>query len=153
MSLIDALLPEYDRETATTRRLLERVPDDKLTWSPHTKSMTLRRLVSHLAELPAWAGRIVDEQVFDMDAAGAPFECASRADVLAVFDRHVARARVALAAKTDAELLAPWTLRKEGHEVFTVPKVTVLRNFQLSVYLRLNDVPVPPIYGPSADEL
>jgi uncharacterized damage-inducible protein DinB len=162
MSLIDALLPEYDRETATTRRLLERVPEEKLSWAPHAKSMTFRRLASHLAELPAWAGRIVNEQAFDMDAPPPPFECASCRDVLATFDRHVAQARAAMAGKTDAELLAPWTLRREGHEVFTVPKISVLRNFllnhlihhrgQLSVYLRLNDVAVPPIYGPSADE-
>jgi uncharacterized damage-inducible protein DinB len=160
--LVDALLPEYDRETGTTRRLLERVPDEKLTWAPHQRSMTLGRLASHLAEIPAWARRIVGESEFDMNGSSQPLECTSREDILRVFDRHVGEARAAIALKTDAELMAPWTLKKEGHEVFTVPKLSVLRSFlinhlihhrgQLSVYLRLNDVPVPAIYGPGADE-
>jgi uncharacterized damage-inducible protein DinB len=160
--LVDALLPEYDRETGTTRRLLERLPDDRLAWAPHARSMTLGRLASHLAEIPAWGGRIVDEREFDVRGPAAPFEGASRDAILRLFDQNVARARGAIASKTDAELLAAWTFKRDGHEVFTVPKITVLRNFlinhlihhrgQLSVYLRLNDVAVPAIYGPSADE-
>lgn len=162
LRFVDALLPEYDRETGTTRRLLERIPDDKLDWAPHRKSMTLRRLASHLAQLPAWGARIIGQQEFDLSGPVQPFECASREEILRTYDQNVKVARASIAGKTDAELMAPWTLKKEGHEVFTVPKLSVLRSFlinhlihhrgQLSVYLRLNDVPLPSIYGPSADE-
>jgi uncharacterized damage-inducible protein DinB len=162
MALIDALLPEYDRETAMTRRLLERLPDDKLGWTPHGRSMTLGRLASHLAELPQWARRILGEEEFNIAGPYRAFECSSRDEILRTYDQNVREARAALVGKTDAELMAPWTLKKEGQEVFTVPKASVLRSFllnhvihhrgQLSVYLRLNDIPLPAIYGPSADE-
>jgi uncharacterized damage-inducible protein DinB len=165
MAIADALLPEFDREMGVTRRLLERVPDGQFAWQPHPRSMTLGRLSEHLAELPQWVGTAVAESGLDLAAARRPDGYqppASRAAVLAMFDTNVAAARAALAGRTDAELMAPWTLRRGEHTVFTMPKAGVLRSFvfnhiihhrgQLSVYLRLHDVPLPSIYGPSADE-
>jgi len=162
MSLKDALLAEYDHEMATTRRLLERVPDDKLAWQPHAKSMTLGGLATHVSNLPTWGGTILNELSFDLSAAPPPLEPkASCAEILAAFDGARTHTRAWL-DKTDGELLAPWTLRRSGHEVFTLPRIAAFRTFvlyhivhhrgQLSVYLRLNDVAVPAIYGPSADE-
>lgn len=164
MSIADSLLPEFDREMGLTRRLLERVPDGRFAWKPHDKSMTLGRLAEHLAELPTWAKvSIVDSGIEMTTGRPAGYQSpATRAAVLEMFDVNVAAARAALSGRTDAELMAPWTLRAQGKEVFTMPKAAVLRSFvmnhiihhrgQLSVYLRLHDVPIPSIYGPSADE-
>jgi uncharacterized damage-inducible protein DinB len=162
MAIKDGILAEYDHEMATTRKLLERLPDDKLTWRPHAKSMSLGGLATHLGNLPNWGGTILNELGFDLaDAPPNLEEKTSRADVLAAFDASTRKTRAAL-DKTDAELMAPWSLRRGGQEVFTLPRVAAFRTFvlyhvvhhrgQLSVYLRLNDVPVPAIYGPSADE-
>lgn len=164
MTIADALLPEFDRETGLTRRLLERVPDGQFAWQPHPKSMTLGRLAEHLAELPTWARMTILEGGIDM-ATGRPdgyTPPATRAAVLAMFDDNVRGARAALAGRSDGELMAPWTLRAQGKEVFTMPKIAVLRSFvmnhlvhhrgQLTVYLRMQDVPIPSIYGPSGDE-
>lgn len=164
MPIADALLPEFDRELGLTRRMLERVPDGQFAWKPHDKSMTLGRLAEHLAELPGWATATILQSGIDLggprptDYAPPP----TRAAVLAMFDRHVAEARTALNGRSDAELMAPWTLKAQGKEVFTMPKAMVLRSFvmnhlihhrgQMSVYLRLQNVPVPSMYGPSADE-
>ena len=165
MALMDALLPEYDHEIGTTRRLLERAPEREFGWKPHEKSMSLGRLVSHLAEIPSWGSTIISGSSYDLTGYGDAQQSGklkSRAEVLAAFDKHVAAARATIVPKTDAELLAPWTLKKDGHDMFTLPKVAVLRNLvlnhlihhrgQLSVYLRLKNVPIPPMYGPSADE-
>ena len=158
----DGLLADYDHEMGMTRRLLERVPDDRLTWQPHEKSMTLGGLATHLGNIPNWGGTILNEMSFDLETA-PPNAAArtSRAEILAAFDEARARTR-AWMDKTDAEYVAPWKLTRGGHEVFTVPRVAAFRNFvihhiihhrgQLSVYLRLINVPVPAIYGPSADE-
>ena len=158
----DGLLAEYDHEISTTRKLLERIPDDKLSWKPHVKSMTLGGLATHLANLPRWAGTILNEPGFDL--ANAPpnlVEKSSRAEILAAFDEHAAQARRWM-DRTDAEFLGRWELLRGGQELFSMPRIAALRSFvlshvihhrgQLSVYLRLNDIPVPPIYGPSADE-
>jgi uncharacterized damage-inducible protein DinB len=147
-----------------TRRVLERVPDGQFDWKPHQKSMTLGRLAEHLAELPGWAKVSIQMDGTDM-MVGRPADHvppATRAAVLELFDRNVSEARSALSGRTDAELMAPWTLRAAGKEVFTMPKAIVLRSFvmnhvihhrgQMTVYLRQHDVPVPSIYGPSADE-
>lgn len=162
MPLVDALLPEFDHEMTTTRKLLERAPEDRFAWKPHGKSMSLGELATHLSVLPWW-GEVTLTQA-DLDTAGIqrPAVATSRAELLATFDRHVAAARAALAGKSDAELTAPWSLRQGGHTIFTMPKAAVWRSFvmshiihhrgQLSVYLRLNDISVPSIYGPSADE-
>jgi uncharacterized damage-inducible protein DinB len=153
---------EFDHEIAATRRLLERVPDDKREWKPHEKSRSLGALATHIASLPAWAGIILNDESFDLDSSPPRIaEAASRAELLAAFDDATRRAR-AWIDRTDAEYLAPWTLKRGGQELFTLPRIAALRSFllghlihhrgQMSVYLRLNDVPVPPIYGPTADE-
>ena len=162
MTIKDSLRAEFDHETATTRKLLERIPDEKLSWKPHEKSMTLGGLATHLANLPWWAVSIMNERFFDV-AAGPPRNDAkaSRAEILAAFDETTKQARAGM-DKTDAEYLVPWALKRGDQEMFSMPRVTVFRTFvlyhmvhhrgQLSVYLRLNDVPVPPMYGPTADE-
>ncbi len=162
MALKDTLLAEFDHEMGTTRRLLERLPDAQLGWKPHEKSMTLAGLATHLANLPNWGTTILNDRSYDV-AAGPPNLTASssRAEVLAHFDGAVARTRAAL-DKTDAELSAQWKLTRGDQELFSLPRAVAFRMFvlyhlvhhrgQLSVYLRLNDVPVPAIYGPTADE-
>ena len=163
MAITDALLPEFDHEMATTRRLLERVPAGRLAWKPHVKSMSLGQLAAHLAGVPGWVAVIINQDSFDAGGEHAPQpEPASPSEILALFDKNVAAARNALASRTDAEYMAPWTFKQNGREMFTMPKVSVVRSFllnhsihhrgQLSVYLRLHDVPLPPIYGPTADE-
>ena len=114
MPMTDALLPEFDREMATTRKLLERVPADNLAWKPHAKSMTLGRLASHLAELPGWVASIVNESSFNMTGNPPSPESPSLPDILVMFDKNVATARKTIAAKTDAEFLSPWTLKQIG---------------------------------------
>jgi uncharacterized damage-inducible protein DinB len=162
MAIKDGMLSEYDHEMGTTRRLLERLPDDRLTWKPHEKSMSLGVLATHLSHIPEWAGTIMNESSYDL-AGGRPSvePKSSRADILAHFDQTTREARAAM-DKLDGCWTAMWTLKREGHEIFTLPRIAAFRSFvlshlihhrgQLSVYLRLNDVPVPAIYGPSADE-
>ena len=162
MAIADALLPEYDHETATTRRLLERVPDGKFDWKPHAKSMSLGELSSHLATMLTWGTSTLDHPAFDVPESFAPPSLSTRADLLATFDKAATATRASLAARTDAEMMAPWSLTRGGKTLFTMPKVAVMRSFvvnhmihhrgQLSVYLRQLDVPIPSIYGPSADE-
>ena len=161
MAIKDALLAEYDHEVATTRKLLERLPDDRLAWKPHPKSMSLGGLGTHLANLPTWAGNILNEPFFDLAGMTIATEKTSRDDILKTFDENTKRARETM-DKTDAEYVARWSLRRGGQEMFNLPRIGALRSFvmshiihhrgQLSVYLRLNDIPVPPIYGPTADE-
>ena len=162
MAIKDGLLTDFDHEMGTTRRLLNRLPDDKFSWKPHEKSMTLGALATHLANIPYWGDIILNHS--SVDLATIPprrEEMTSRAAVLADFDEKVRRTR-ALLDQTDAQLSSLWTLKRSGQEIFTAPRVAAFRSFvlhhiihhrgQLSVYLRLNDVPVPAIYGPTADE-
>jgi uncharacterized damage-inducible protein DinB len=162
MPVRDGLLAEFDHETGTTRKLLARLPDDRLGWKPHEKSMSLGGLATHLSNLPHWGAAILNQASFDLDEAPPRLvEKSSRAEIVDAFDANVRTARGWL-DRTDAELLAPWSLKRGGHEMFTMPRAGAFRTFvlyhmvhhrgQLSVYLRLNDVPVPSIYGPSADE-
>ncbi len=161
MGIKDGLLAEFDHEAATTRKLLERLPDEKLGWKPHAKSMSLGGLGTHLANLPTWAGTILNEPSFDVTNETRATELASRAAIVDTFDVNAKRAR-AWMDKTDAEYAGRWTLLRGGQEMFSLPRIAALRSFvmshiihhrgQLSVYLRLIDVPVPAIYGPSADE-
>ena len=162
MALKDTLLAEFDHEMGTTRRLLERLPDGQLGWKPHEKSMTLGGLATHLSNLPNWGTTILNDASYDL-AAGPPNLTAaeSRADILSFFDTTVAKTRAAL-DKSDAELGTQWKLRRGDHEIFSMPRTAAFRTFvlyhsvhhrgQLSVYLRLNNIPVPAIYGPTADE-
>ncbi|HKB11666.1 MAG TPA: DinB family protein [Vicinamibacterales bacterium] len=162
MSIKDGLLADFDHEMGTTRRLLERLPDDRLSWKPHPRSKTLGGLATHLSSLPTWGGRILNEPFFDLAAAPPPLaDKTSRVEILSGFD-EVCRATRAAMDKTDAEYQSLWTLKRGAQQVFSVPRVAAFRSFvlhhmihhrgQLSLYLRLNDVPVPAIYGPSADE-
>jgi uncharacterized damage-inducible protein DinB len=163
MSFTDAFLAEYDHEMSTTRRVLARVPAANSEWKPHEKSMPMRQLAHHVANLPLMAKAILTTTVFDavVDREPPPaFE--KTADLVAAFDVRVKELRELIVGKTDGELLSVWTLKSGGKELFTLPKAVALRSLflnhsihhrgQLSVYLRLNDVPVPSMYGPSADE-
>jgi len=166
MSLSAALLPEFDHEMAGMRKTLARVPEDRLAWRPHPKSMTLGGLATHLANIPSWIGYTIKLDSLDLAPVGAPpwreEEKTSRQALLDHFDTHLGEGRALLAAASDETLLASWTLLGGGKPHFTMPRVAVLRSFvmnhaihhraQLGVYLRLLDVPVPGLYGPTADE-
>lgn len=162
MAIADALLPEFDHEISTTRRVLDRVPDDQLAWKPHAKSMSLADLATHVSELLTWTEPTMTQPAIDVAGFAPPAAVTSRAELLRRFDQHAAGARRALAGRSDAEFLAMWSLKQNGKELFSMPKAAVIRSFvmnhlihhraQLAVYLRLLDVPVPSIYGPSADE-
>ena len=156
------LLPEFDHEMANTRRALERVPDDKLDFKPHEKSFSLVQLAGHIANVPTWADAILKQDELDMSGPFERDEPTSVAEILADFDKNVPEARAILEA-ADAETMASmWTFKQDGEELFSMPKGMTFRFWilnhmvhhraQLTVYLRLLDVPVPAIYGPSADE-
>ena len=166
MALRDALLPEFDQEMANTRKTLDRIPEEKLGWKPHEKSMTLGGLATHLANIPTWAISTLEKESLDLAPQGVPLPpvaaARSRKEVLERFDKNVAEARAAIARASDEDLKKRWSLLHAGKTVFTLPRIAVLRSAlmnhsihhraQLGVYLRLNNVPVPAIYGPSADE-
>ena len=163
MSIAQSLLPEFDHEFATLRKTLERVPEGLGGFKPHEKSMEMARLAGHLTELAGWANATIEQDELDFATSPyKPFVPASTAELVAKLDAVVAKARPVLAATSDADMMKPWTLRQGDRVMFTMPKVAVLRSFvmnhmihhraQLGVYLRLNDVPVPGTYGPSADE-
>jgi len=167
MPINQMLLPEFDMEMAKTRETLDRIPEDKLGWKPHEKSMTLGKLVTHIADMVSWATVTVDAESFDVAPVGKPpYEgpkIDSRKTLLEVFDKNVKNARAALERATDENLGKQWSLLNGGKPIFTMPRVVVLRSMvfnhiihhraQLGVYLRLNNVAVPGAYGPSADEM
>lgn len=156
------LLPEFDLEMANTRRTLERVPDEKLAFKPHEKSYSLLELAGHLANIPSWTPMILLQDGIDMSGPFEREEPTNVADVLADFDKNLEAARPILEAATAEDLDAPWSLKQGGEEVFTMRKGSTFRLWvlnhtvhhraQLTVYLRLLDLPVPALYGPSADE-
>jgi uncharacterized damage-inducible protein DinB len=166
MAIRDALLPEFDHEMSTTRRALERVPESDLDWAPHPKSMKIGRLAGHLAELPGLATKALSMDTLDFRPPGAPSMqptiMTSRRQLLEIFDKNVAAARAAIVAASDADFTKTFTLASGGKTIFSIPRAAAYRSFvmnhiihhrgQLCVYLRLKGIPVPSIYGPSADE-
>jgi uncharacterized damage-inducible protein DinB len=164
MTIAELLLPEVEQEMATTRRVLERVPDDKLAWKPHDRSWSMGELASHIANSIKWTEMTMNHTEFDLGSVPLDQmnqQAKSRAELLAWFDANTAAARQAL-GKSDADYLVPWTLRHGAQVFFTMPRYHCIRSYllnhivhhraQLGVYLRLNDIPVPAMYGPSADE-
>ena len=162
MGIADALLPEFDHEMTVTRKLLERVPEGQFDWKPHEKSMTLGQLAQHVATIPRGGSVTLSQHEFDLASNPPPPQATTRAELLALFDGHVRDARAALVGKGDGEMTAPWALKRGTSVVFSMPRTAVWRSFvmshlihhraQLGVYLRMHDVPLPSVYGPSADE-
>ena len=166
MSISQLLLPEFDQEIANTRKTLERVPEDKFAWKPHEKSGTLGWMAGHVATLSDWTVNAVDADQLDISPVGAPAyqpqKFTTREELLAAFDKGTAGARAALARCSDEHFMKPWSLLKGGETLFTMPRYSVVRGFcfnhlihhraQLTMYLRALNVPVPALYGPSADE-
>jgi uncharacterized damage-inducible protein DinB len=167
MTIAESMLPEFDQEMENTRKVLERVPDDRWNWKPHEKSGTLGWLASHVATMPEWATLTMTQDELDyapVDGPGyQPPKTENRKQLLEVFDKGVAEARKAIAAGGDQDMMKTWTLLGGGQTIFAMPRVAVMRGMvmnhlvhhraQLTVYFRLLDVPVPGLYGPSADEM
>jgi len=165
MTLAQSLLPEFDHEAAVTRTVLERVPEARAAWQPHPKSMSLGRLAIHVASIATWTIWTFQQTELDLAPPGgtpyAPAVWESLAGTLRLFDETIVRARAALVPVTDLEMQQLWTLKRGGMALFTMPRAAVLRTFvlshtihhraQLGVYLRLLDIPVPAVYGPTAD--
>jgi uncharacterized damage-inducible protein DinB len=166
MSLAQSILPEFDQEMAGTRKTLERIPDDKLNWKAHPKSNTIGWVGSHLVEIPGWVEGTLTQPDWDVNPPGGePYRTPvlkSRQAMLEAFDANVAAARKAIEKTSDAEFHKEWSLLDAGQPIVTMPRIGVIRSFVLNhtvhhrailcVYLRLNDIPVPGLYGPSGDE-
>jgi uncharacterized damage-inducible protein DinB len=162
MPFSKTLLPEFDEEMKNTRKLLECVPDDKFDYQPHPKSMNLARLASHVAEMPSWTVFTLDQDVLDMQPGEQPHFAKSRAELLEMFDKGVADARKRIQGASDEHWEKTWTFKYAGKPILSNPRSTVMRSVimnhlvhhraQLGVYLRLNNVAIPGMYGPSADE-
>lgn len=166
MRIGESMLPEFDIEMAGTRKVLERLPNDKFDWKIHDKSNTIGWVANHLAEIPAWAQSIIHDDSFDVEPEpGRPHQSPTEETaeaVVALFDKNLVGAREALEKVEDARLFEPWSLTRGGEVLFTMPRLAVIRTWVLNhtihhrahlcVYLRVNDVPVPALYGPSADE-
>ena len=162
MNISLSLLPEFDLEMKSTRKVIERAQKEKFGWKPHDKSFSFGDLATHVAQLVSWGSMIMSSDELDIGGNFPKPQIESTQDILDLFDKNVTDTRAALAAASDEDFLKTWTLRKGSDTIFTLPKVAVVRTMvmnhvihhrgQLSVYLRLNDIPVPSIYGPSADE-
>ena len=162
MALIDGMLQELEQEAQTTKRVLERVPQAHLVWKPHEKSMSLGQLAQHVATIPTWGKVAMSQDAFDLAGNPQAGQLPTRNDILTLFDRNVSDARAALVGKGDGEMMAPWALKRGAHTIFSMPKASVWRSFvmnhlihhraQLGVYLRMHDIALPSVYGPSADE-
>ncbi len=166
MNYADTILPEFDQEMASTRRVLERIPEDRYDWKAHPKSNTIGWNANHVAELPGWVEGTLTQTSWDLaPPGGEPYqtpEHKTRQELLDFFDTNVARARKAIQEVADSAMDEPWSLLAGGQTLFTMPRRMVIRIFVMNhlihhrsnicVYLRLNDVPVPALYGPSGDE-
>jgi uncharacterized damage-inducible protein DinB len=165
MTAKDHLLHEFDQEAALTRRVLERVPESAFAWKPHEKSFAMGALATHLAKIPHWGSSILDRDGYDFaeNTSSSPTVALTTPQaVLDLFDTHVAAVRRSLLDATDGTLDATWTLKRGGKTLMSMPRLAAIRRFllnhlvhhrgQMTVYLRLHDVPLPPLYGPSADE-
>jgi uncharacterized damage-inducible protein DinB len=162
MPFSQTLLPEFDEEMKNTRKLLECVPDGKFDYQPHTKSMTLGRLATHVAELPSWTNFTLDREVLEMTPDWKPNFAATKAELLQMFDKNVTDARAKIAAATDEDWKVIWTFKFNGKTIMSMPRSVVMRSTimnhlihhraQLGVFLRLNEVAFPGMYGPSADD-
>ena len=166
MSYAQALLPEFEQEMANTRKVLERIPEDRLDWQPHGKSHTIGWNANHIADLPHWLVVTLTQPSLDIAPVDAPPyvtpKLTGRNEILDLFDKNVAAARTALTAVKDEDVARMWSLERAGKPIFTMPRSAVVRGMVLShlihhrailcVYLRLNDIPVPGMYGPSGDE-
>jgi uncharacterized damage-inducible protein DinB len=162
MPFSETLLPEFEEEMKNTRKLLECVPDDKFDYQPHAKSMKLGRLATHVAEMPSWTVFTIDQDVLDMQPGHEPNQAKSRAELLEMFDKGVADARQRIQGTSDGHWQKTWTFKYAGKPIMSSPRSTIMRSVimnhlvhhraQLGVFLRLNDVAIPGMYGPSADE-
>lgn len=160
MSTGPSLIPEFEQEMAATRRVLDRVPDDKPDWKPHPKSFSIAHLAQLVAWMPGWIAQTLEHPSLDLTKAGG-YSNESTATLLAMFDDNVRAARAALEASKDEDWNADWSLKMGDKVLMTMPRSAVIRQHishlshhrgQLTVYLRLRNVPVPSIYGPTADE-
>lgn len=162
MAINQAFLGELDYEAISTRKMLERIPANKFDWKPHEKSMTMGELANHLADMFSWYKATLEKDELDFAAGYENPNETTPEELVALFDKNLAGAKESLQKSEDHIFPQSWTLRSGEHVIFTMPKASTLRTFvvnhivhhraQLSVYLRLNDIPVPSIYGPSADE-
>ncbi len=162
-NIATALIGEMEQEAVTTRKTLERIPADKFDWKPHEKSMTFGRLASHVAEMYGWTNHTLEESELDFATMDyKPYDPASTEELVEFFDKTYASAIESLKRTSDDTFMEMWSLKNGEQTYFTMPKIAVMRGMvmnhivhhrgQLSVYLRLNDIPVPALYGPSADE-
>ncbi|MGC4049794.1 MAG: DinB family protein [Paludibaculum sp.] len=166
MAISELLKPELEQELAKTRKTLERLPDDRLDYKPHDKSFELGALATHLATIPLWGKMTMETSELDLCPGGKPLEqpkrITSAADALARFDQFAADATAAIGSASDEAFMTEWALMMNGNVMFKMPRYSVIRSMilnhlvhhraQLGVYFRLLDIPVPSIYGPSADE-
>jgi uncharacterized damage-inducible protein DinB len=161
MTISETLLPEFDQEMTNTRAILECVPEDKFSWKPHEKSMTLGRLASHIAEMPTWAAFTIKQDKLELTPEMKPFLAGTKSELMDSFASNSSDARAAIAGATDEQLGKVWSLIYGGQTILSMPRAAVLRSMvmnhlihhrgQLGVYLRLNDIAIPGMYGPSAD--
>lgn len=162
MTQIKCIAQELEYESNATRKLLERIPEEHLEWRPHPKSFTLGGLASHIAESPGWVRGTFDTETFELPADYKPYVGASKSEILCTFDANLADALEVLNNATDEEANAMWKMTQGGNVIMEMPRITCMRSMilnhlyhhrgQLTVYLRMKDVPLPATYGPSADE-
>lgn len=163
MAIIDDMIQEFENEAASTRKVLERVPEDKFGWKPHDKSMSLGDLACHISDTASWVPTTMKEDEFSFSMDGyQPYKAASTKQLVEDFDKRVKEAVAAMKGTPDADLMKTWKMTMDGQTIIEMPRGAVIRNFilnhaihhraQLGVYLRLLDVPLPQIYGPTADE-